>query len=70
MKTKYKKIQQKFTVWELIATGDIYYSYPDPELKEIEGEKFFEATPDFCHPALIKHDAVRKTGSVVRDWNI
>lgn len=60
-----KVADQKFIKWESIVSGDLYYSLVDPIIKDIDGEKFMEVTPDFKHLALIKQDSVRKSGTVL-----
>jgi hypothetical protein len=69
MKTSKKDIQE-FVKWKNIATGDIYYSYPDPIIKDIEGEAFFEVTADFKRSYFIKQDSVQKNGRIVREWGV
>jgi hypothetical protein len=66
----HKTVIQEFVKWKNITTGDVYYSYPDPIIKDIEGEKFFEVTADFKRAYLIKQDSVQKSGHITREWDV
>lgn len=53
----------KFCKYETIGSGDIYYTTEDPILKEIEGIKYIEVTPDFHRAVFVRFDMLKYIGS-------
>jgi len=57
----------KFTKWVTLANGEVFYSLPVPNEKEIDGVKFIEVTPDFNRVLYVKADSVKKVGYITKN---